>query len=79
MGHDPDILARRFADRWLARVHGRGLGGRAVPPAGRGRGVLPFNLERRLSRGPTLARSLTAARSAGRRRGSVAAGAEAGR
>ena len=79
MGRDPDILARRFADRWLARVHGRGLGGRVVPRAGRGRGELPFNLDRRLSRGPTLAGSLTVVKSLAWRGGSVAAGAEAGR
>lgn len=42
MGRDPHILARKFADRWLLRVHGRGLNQRALHYHEKGRSALPF-------------------------------------
>lgn len=33
MARDHGILARKFADRWLVKVHGRGLGERQLTPA----------------------------------------------
>ena len=55
MAREPSIMERRYADRWLMRVHGRGLGGRAPVHGELGHTVLPFTvlpsqLARQLSR-----------------------------
>ena len=39
---DAHILARKYCDRWLLRVHGRGLNQRALHHRERGRQALPF-------------------------------------
>jgi hypothetical protein len=48
-------MERRYAERWLMRVHGRGLGGRPPMPGELGHSVLPFAvLPHQLSRQLTL-------------------------
>jgi hypothetical protein len=48
-------MERRYAERWLMRVHGRGLGGRPPMPGELGHSVLPFTvLPHQLSRQLTL-------------------------
>ncbi|KAL4433769.1 hypothetical protein ABPG75_000210 [Micractinium tetrahymenae] len=44
MARDEHILARKFADRWLLKVHGRGLNQRSLHAHERKRKVLPFAL-----------------------------------
>lgn len=47
MARDPSIMARRYADRWLYRVHGRGLGGRTPQyRTNQAQTVLPFSFKR---------------------------------
>lgn len=51
---EPHILARKYADRWLLRVHGRGLNQRALHAHEKVQRLLPFNLDLR----PALSRTL---------------------
>ena len=42
MARDERILARKYCDRWLLRVHGRGLNQRLLQHHEKGQAVLPF-------------------------------------
>jgi hypothetical protein len=44
MSREPTILARKYADRWLLRVHGRGLNERALCHHEKAQQLLPFDL-----------------------------------
>ncbi|PRW60571.1 rhamnose-binding lectin-like [Chlorella sorokiniana] len=63
MAQDRHILARKYCDRWLLRVHGRGLNQRALHYHEKGRSALPFavTLHKPLTRALTrkLTRALT--------------------
>ena len=55
MAREPSIMERKYADRWLMHVHGRGLGGRPPMSGELGHSALPFAvMPRQLSRQLTL-------------------------
>lgn len=44
MRQDPHILARKYCDRWLVKVHQRGLNGRELLPHEIRQQILPFKM-----------------------------------
>jgi hypothetical protein len=72
MSQNESILARKYADRWLLRVHGRGLNERALCHHEKAQQLLPFDLR-------ALRPALTRMRAfgGGNRRQGMAAGAAA--
>ena len=54
MKTNPDILLRKYADRWLVKVHGRGLNDRMLAHFERSASVLPFSFSNTMRRTRTL-------------------------
>ncbi|PRW60718.1 hypothetical protein C2E21_0718 [Chlorella sorokiniana] len=70
MAQDRHILARKYCDRWLLRVHGRGLNQRALHYHEKGRLALPFAVTLHKPVARAFTRTLTRASSGLQRAGS---------